>query len=81
MAAGYDCQYSIIRIIIYSFLNKTANQGAIYLKVKEPIDIQSKLAATLHMITIRVILPQFTKIGCNRHKMGTRVIFLHDHEN
>ena len=44
---------------------------------KITIDIQSEQAATLHMITIRVILPQFTKIGWNRHRMGTRIIFLH----
>ena len=37
------------------------------------IDIQSEPAATLHMITIRVILPQFTIIGHNRHRMGTKI--------
>ena len=35
------------------------------------IDIQSQQAATLHMITIRVILPQFTMIGRNRLRIGT----------
>ena len=38
------------------------------------IDNQSEQAATLHMITIRVILPQFTMIGRNRHRMGTRIL-------
>ena len=36
-------------------------------------DIQSEQAVGLKMITIRVILPQFTMIGCNRHRMGTRI--------
>ena len=38
------------------------------------LDIQSQQAATLHMITIRVILPQFTKIGLNRLRMGPRIL-------
>ena len=40
------------------------------------IDNQSEQAATLHMITIRVILPQFTMIGRNRHRMGTNILQL-----
>ena len=38
------------------------------------IDIQSQQAATLQMITIRVILPQLTMIGRNRLRMGTRIL-------
>ena len=38
------------------------------------IDIQSQQAATLHMITIRVILPQFAMIGLNRLRVGTRIL-------
>ena len=49
-----------------TFLNITAYQGTILLEVKEP-------ATTLHVITIRVILPQFTIIGHNRHRMGTKI--------
>ena len=33
--------------------------------ISEDIDIQSQQGATLHMITIRVILSQFTMIGRN----------------
>ena len=51
------------------FFNITANQETIFLKVKG----QSEQAATLHMITIREILPQFTMFGRNRHRMGTRI--------
>ena len=37
------------------------------------IDIQLEQGATLHMITTRVIMSQFIKIGHNRHRMGTRI--------
>ena len=41
---------------------------------KRTIDIQSQQAATLHVIAIRVILPQFTMLGLNRLRMGTRIL-------
>ena len=38
------------------------------------IDNQSEQAGALHMITVRVILPQFTMIGRNWLRMGTRIL-------
>ena len=44
------------------------------------IDNQSEQAATLHMITTRVILPQFTMIGHNKLRIGTCTRYTHYRE-
>ena len=58
-------KYNFLYIVISRiFLNITPLLAMGYISEGEStIDIQSQQAATLHMITIRVILPQFTKIG------------------
>ena len=66
-----ECQVPLMQIELKVYFKYNCQPRDYISKGEKTVDIQSKQAATLHLITIRVILPQFTMIGCNRHRMGT----------